>query len=467
MDERVRQALRSSPDGGALDGDLGQVRGRARRRKRRVRAALITGVAVVVAAVTTTAVVATRPDAEPTRVTAGPGEVVLPANAQIAVSHAPRATPDQTHVPALVAGNTRFAFDLFHELVREQPDENLCFSPNSISTALAMVYAGARGDTASEIAKAYHFDLPADQLHAAFNALDQLLEAPHEFELVTTNAVWGQRGFPFVQAYLDLLARDYGAGLRLADFERAAEQERVKINRYVEQQTTGKIKDLFAPGVVDATTRLVLVNTIYFKGEWVQPFLPGWTEPHPFHRLDTSTVDVPTMYQHGAELAIARPASLHLQAIKLPYVGGASMEVIVPDDGHFADVQRGLGADLLRAIAEEQRTGTVDLYLPRFSFRSSFTLHETLQHLGVHHAFDDADFAGIAPNAGLALSDVVHQATVAVDEEGTEAAAATGASIATAGYQEIRVDRPFLFVITDDATGAVLFAGRVLDPTGT
>lgn len=348
MDERLREVLRSSADGGALDGDFDRVRARARRRTRRRRAALTTAVVVVVALVATTTVVATRGDDAPSRV-AGPGEVLLPADAQLAVSRAPRATPDQQHVPELVRGNTQFAFDLYRELAREQPDDNLFFSPNSISTALAIVYGGARGDTATEIADAFHFDLPPDQLHGAFNALDQLLNRPHEFQLVTTNAVWCQRGFPFVQAYLDLLARDYGAGPRLADFERAAGQERVKINRYVEEQTKGKIKDLFAPGVVDATTRMVLVNPIYFKGEWVHPFLPGWTEPQAFHRADGSTVDVPMMYQHGTRLTLAKPASLHLEAIKLPYKGGASMHVIVPDREHFAEVERSFGPSMLRA----------------------------------------------------------------------------------------------------------------------
>jgi serpin B len=465
MDDRLRHTLRSSADGGPLVDDLERVRGRARRRSRRRRSALTAAVVIVVAAVATTAVVVTRPGSTPARVAAGPGQVTLPANAQLAVSHAPRATPDRQHVPALVRGNTQFAFDLYHELAREQPDDNIFFSPNSISTALAMVYGGARGDTATEIADAFHFDLPPAQLHAAFNALDQLLNAPHEFELVTTNAVWGQRGFPFVQAYLDLLARDYGAGLRLADFARAAEQERVKINQYVEEQTKGKIKNLFGSGAVDAATRMVLVNTIYFKGEWVHPFLPGFTEPQPFHRVDGSTVDVPMMYQHGAQLMLSNPASLHLQAIKLAYKGGASIEVIVPEGGHFAEVERNFGPSMLRAITAAQQRQTLDFYLPKFSFRSTFTLNGTLQQLGVHHAFGDADFSGIAPGGGLSISRVVHQATVTVDEKGTEAAAATGVAIETAGFPEVRVDRPFLFAITDDATGAVLFAGRVLDPS--
>ena len=391
-----------------------------------------------------------------------------------------RAAPDPTDVHALVAANSQFAFDLYHELARESPTKNLLFSPESISYALAMTNAGARGNTANEIGKTLHFDaLPADQLDVAFNALAQALLAPrtaHDkglapLQLSTSNSAWGQRGFPFEQAYLDTLARYYGAGLRLSDFVHDAEHERVRINVYVAQQTDGRITQLLPPGILDDMTRLVLVNTITFTADWRSPFEKDLTKDQPFTLTDGTHVNAPMMAQYEPQVFDGYQGN-HFVAARLPYEGSASMLLILPDVGHFAAVEQQLGPPLVQQITAGLQPGA-DVSLPKFEFRTQVELPHALQALGVHDLFDAnrANLDGIAPKAGLYVSDIIHQATIKVDEKGTKAAAATAIVIrATAGVAyrfNLRADRPFIYLIRDDATGAILFAGRILDPTQT
>jgi len=415
------------------------------------------------------------------RVRSGPGLVDVPGNAQLAVSSVRRAPADPTNVNALVAANTQFAFDLYHQLVKESPGTNLVFSPESISYALAMTYAGTRSTTATQIAKAMHFDaLPADELNAAFNALSQELLAPRTssvkgrtpLRLSMSNSEWGQRGFPFVQAYLDTLARYYGAGLRLSDFIHDAEHERQRINAYVAEQTDGRILELLPAGIIDSLTRLVLVNTINFTAAWRTPFDVHSTSSAPFTRIDRTHVQVPMMSGTGEPESLDGYRGDGFVAARLPYEGGASMLLIVPDAGRFNAVEQQLSPALVDQITTGLKPGA-DVSMPKFDFTSQLHLPPALQALGIRDAFDPnrANLNGIAPDEGLYVSDIVHDATITVDEQGTKAAAATAVIISATGLAsgilDVRADRPFIYLIRDDATKAILFIGRTLDPTQT
>ncbi|HEY3832188.1 MAG TPA: serpin family protein [Acidimicrobiia bacterium] len=408
----------------------------------------------------------------PPPTTASRGTVVFPANAQLATAHVPRSTPDASLPSELVDDNTRFAFALYRRLAAGDQG-NLVFSPSSISNAISMLEGGARGATLRQIDTAMNFTLPGSNLQDAFSALDQMLAAPRRaapgetgtpLQLEQTDAVWGQRGYPFVQEYLDLLARDYGAGLRLADFVKDAEAERVKINTYVANATHGRIKQLFPKGVIDNMTRMVLVNAIWFKGDWVTPFAPRSSNA-PFARLDGSTVSVPWMTGGQASRALRAP---YFDAVEIPYVGGASMVVIAPKQARFGKVEGAFDYAVAQLDAAPQKL-SYEVSMPKFDFSSQFSLDDTLSAMGMRDVFDPerADLSGIGGDPGdLFVSDVVHKATIKVDEKGTEAAAATGIAVETMSLPPtIEIDRPFLFAIRDDKTGAILFTGRVLDPT--
>ena len=375
----------------------------------------------------------------------------------------------------LVAGSNEFAFDLYRTLAKE--DGNLFYSPYSISLALAMTYAGARGQTEQEMADTLHFTLPQDRLHPAFNGLDlelasrgQGAEGTDEqpFRLNIANAIWGQEGYSFLEEFLDTLAENYGAGLRLVDFEREAEKARVTINDWVSDETEGKIKDLIPPGVIDDLTRLVLTNAIYFNAAWLNPFQEPNTEDGPFHTLDGREVQVPMMSQL-ASFGYAEGEGY--QAVEMPYDGNElSMVVLLPDAGEFEAFEERLSADVFSSLAGDLGQRQVVLTMPRFEYESTFSLNDALKELGMPTAFtESADFAGMNGEGGLYIQAVLHKAFVSVDEKGTEAAAATGVVVGLTSAPtpdvELTIDRPFVFLIRDIETGAVLFAGRVLDPT--
>jgi serpin B len=480
LDDRLRAAMRHGGEDHDEASEPDALRRRALVRVWRRRMSL--GAAVLVVAVTVSVVVVQQGDSgRRHRAAVGKGLVQVPAKVELAVSSVRRAAPDPTDVKTLVSANSQFAFDLYHQLAKESPGKNLFFSPESISYALAMTYAGARGNTATEIGNALHFDaLPGDQLHAAFNALAQALLAPRvsqdkgraPLQLSTSNSAWGQRGFPFEQAYLDTLARYYGTGLRLSDFVRDAERERRRINAYVAQQTQQRITELIPPGIIDDMTRLVLVNTITFTADWRAAFAKELTTRQPFTRVDGSRVRAPMMAQEEPG-GFEGYQGDHFVAARLPYEGGASMLLIVPDAGQLAAVEQRLDPALVQQITTGLAPG-VGVSLPKVDFRAHVDLPTAFRALGVHDAFDPqrADLTGIAPRpAGLYVSDIVHEATIKVDEDGTKAAAATAVIIGDTSLRVsrfvVRADRPFIYLIRDDATGAILFVGRVLDPTQT
>ena len=335
-----------------------------------------------------------------------------------------------------------------------------------------MTYGGARGTTADQMSATLRFSLPPERLHPAFDALDLALEAPatapNAFQLSLANALWGQRDLALLPDYLDLLAENYGAGFHLVDFAGAPEAARMAINQWVSDRTQAKIPELLAAGTIDQTTALVLTNAVYFRADWLAPFAA--MSPNGTFQGPAGPVEVPMMA--GADRPTPSWSGTGYRAASVPYVGGgASMVLVVPDAGTFDTFEAGLTADALEAILAAPPTTSVLLSMPRFKLQTSLGLSGKLAAMGMTDAFsDNADFSGIDGARDLFIKDVVHQAMVAVDEQGTEAAAATAVTFtrhAVFAGDALIVDRPFIFAIRDDATGTILFLGRVVDPTKT
>ena len=370
---------------------------------------------------------------------------------------------------ALVQGNSAFACDLYQKI--RSDNSNLFFSPYSISAALAMTYAGARGETEHQMAETLHFTLPQERLHPAFNALDLALasEGNENFRLDIANALWGQVGYYFRSDFLDLLATNYGAGMWLVNFIEDAERARIKINDWVSEHTENKIENLLPPGVVDFLTRLVLTNAIYFHASWLVPFSELATEEKIFTLLDSSKVIIPMM---SREASFRYAEGEGYQAVELPYEDrDTSMLIILPTLNNFNEFEMTLNAERVSEIVENLVSMEVSLKLPKFEFEKSLALGQILQEMGMSAAFDPymADFSGIDDNRDLYITNVLHKAFISVNENGTEAAAATAVIVGTTGVSpppiEMSIDHPFIFMIRHNSTGAILFFGRVLDPT--
>ncbi|PKN25583.1 MAG: serpin family protein [Deltaproteobacteria bacterium HGW-Deltaproteobacteria-22] len=390
-------------------------------------------------------------------------------------SDAPRdTTPDASAatIDAYVAANTDFATNLYQEMINTA-DGNVFFSPHSINVALMMTYAGARGDTAAQMADLLRFD-PADgTIHDTLNALDLHLSGlgsgdPDEFRLSVVNATWGQDGFSFEDAFLDILATSYGAGLNILDFLTDPEAARGVINDWVEDQTEGRIEDLLPEGSVTSDTRLVLTNAIYFKADWEYQFSDQMTHDADFTRLDGTVVTTDMMSQD--EIEVPYFANAEFQMVELPYKGlDTSMVILLPADGQFDAVESEIAAAFLNGIVDQMTLQSVMVQLPKFSFTFDVSLKAPLMAIGLTDAFDPAlaDLTGMNPAADLYIQDVVHKAFVAVDEDGTEAAAATGVIVGDTSVPMniVTANRPFFFFIRDRVHGTILFFGRVLDPT--
>lgn len=373
-------------------------------------------------------------------------------------------------VEPLVLGNTAFGFDLYARL--KTTDGNLFFSPYSLSTALAMTFAGAQGTTERQMARTLHFEPSKDHLHPAFGCLiahlNRLGQAG-DVQLSVANALWLQQDYAFLQAYLDRVSAHYKAAFEPVDFVTQTEQTRLRINDWTAQQTQGKIQDLIPEGALHALTRLVLTNAIYFKGDWELPFDADKTRQMDFHVTDDKRVATPMM-THKEKFRYAQTDAIEL--LELPYTGQTlSMLVLLPKEKHtLAALEAELTAENLNRWQQALRKQEVVVYLPKFKIASRFGLKETLSAMGMPEAFSPAaNFSGMDGTRELFISDVLHKAFVEVNEEGTEAAAATGIIVGITAIPTpppvFRADHPFVFVIRDNATGSVLFMGRVADPT--
>jgi serine protease inhibitor len=384
-------------------------------------------------------------------------------------SSIPTEVEDSSDIKTVAQGNTIFALDLYNKL--KETEGNLFFSPYSISTALAMTYAGARGNTEKQMAEVLHFTLDQKKLHPAFARLEAQLNSMQDnrnIELTVANALWTQKDYVFLREFLDLTKNNYGAALNLVDFKKAHEAVRIKINAWVEEKTRNKIKDLIKPGVLDPLVRLVLTNAIYFKGNWESQFEKSKTKEAPFWLAPGKSVKVPMMTRKQKFNYMEND---RLQILELPYVGNdLSMIVVLPKkiEG-VTQLESVLSVDNLNTWLNLLRKREILVYLPKFKTSSQFSLGEMLSSMGMSDAFTaHADFSGMTAKQELYISSVIHKAFVDVNEEGTEAAAATAVAMKLLSMPApppvFRADHSFIFLIRHNPSGSILFLGRITNP---
>lgn len=371
---------------------------------------------------------------------------------------------------SLEEGNMKFAFDLYRQLKNEEG--NIFVSPYSISSALAMTYGGAKKDTEKQIAKALNFNLDQKSIHQGFNTIDKLLASVNDkgdVSLTVANSIWPDKNYKFLEEYVNLLKEMYGVTVLPQDFAKAAEKARIDINEWVEEKTNKKIIDLIGPGVLDGLTKLVLVNAIYFKGDWEKQFKKDETREVDFYKKSgTSKVQMMSIkekYRYAEDNAV--------QIIELPYKGGdLSMVVILPKDKDSIEVvENSLNEEIIKVWDKAMIKEEVFLFLPKFKIEwGTETLDQPLKDLGMVDAFStNADFSGMNGKRDLFIKTVLHKSFIEVNEEGAEAAAATAVVMARAsvgGPKPIffRADHPFLFFIKEKSTGTILFMGRFSEP---
>lgn len=407
-----------------------------------------------------------------------PGQLILGiAGGGISTVAPHERAPLSANAAAVVASNTRFGLDIYHELsAAAKPNENVLISPFSISAALAMTYAGAGGQTARQMSDVLRFTLPSAQVHPAFGELLRDLTMHRDgYQLDIANRLFAQQQYPFESAFKNITANDYGAPLEEVDFVKNTEGSRRRINQWVESQTNDKIRDLLPGGSVKENTRLVLTNAIYFDGSWKYKFNKDLTHDDTFFAASGTPSTVSMMHQQWAFRYAERPG---YQMLEMPYAGDdLSMVVMLPNaaDG-LNSLEASLTPDEWNAGLNAMYQTTVNVSLPKFTFDSSFKLANTLKALGMTEAFDKerANLKGIADPASesLYIDDALHKAFIDVNEEGTEAAAATAVIIgamttcvcAPPQPKNFDADHPFLFALRDVHTGSLLFLGRVVDP---
>ena len=376
-------------------------------------------------------------------------------------------------VKTVVDGNTAFALDLYSQL-KTSPG-NLFFSPYSISTCLAMTFAGARGDTESQMAQVFHFTKDQAGLHSSFGELQRRLKEASKqkgIELSIANALWSQEGHAFMPGFLGIAKGQYQANVNQIDFKTGADSARTEINHWVANETKDKIQDILAPGTLNGSTRMVLADAIYFKGAWAKRFDKHLTINQPFHVSRGAQVDAPRMYHLDA---VSYVETRDFQAAELPYSSNdISMVILLPRQTEgCGQLEQRLSTEFLNRTLAQMKPQEIEILIPRFKLESTFDLSATLAKMGMTDAFGDkADFSGIDGTRFLYISGVFHKAWGEVNEEGTEAAAATSVSVATKSVHEpkppppiFRADHPFIFLIRDTRSSSLLFLGRLLDPT--
>jgi serpin B len=398
----------------------------------------------------------------------------LPPGSQPFGNWLPVAPSGEAEVGALVKGNNTFAPDLYGQLCQGQ--SNLIFSPYSISTALAMTRAGARGKTAEEMDKVLHFTLPPQKLHSACAALIHRINAERSCQLTAANGLWTQKHQGLRPEFVTLVRDQYNGGVYEVDFVGAAEESRRKINQWTETQTQGKIGGLLPTNALSSDTWLVLTNAIYFKGKWERPFQARDTHTETFHLPSGQTAQVPLMHQTEK---FGYGEDERMQVLEMPYAGHSlAMVVVLPkkQDG-LSELEAGLSADALAGWIRLLQVQEVQVSVPRFRFGQAMQLQDVLKRMGLRLVFsDNADFSGMKTGwPSVKLKAVFHKTVIVIEtkEEGTEAAAATAVqmtSLASAPgsaprARVFRADHPFLFLIRDTKTGSVLFLGRVADPS--
>lgn len=380
---------------------------------------------------------------------------------------------EKVTVQDIAEANNEFTFSLYKQLGEDLT--NLVFSPYSISSALAVTYAGARGKTALEMAEVLWFAKDQDAFHPVFKAFtDSIFLSGKEegTEMNIANALWVEENYQIIQDFLDLATDYYGARAENVSFKtnEDLEKSRQKINRWVENKTNDKIKELIPQGILDELTRMVITNAIWFNGNWLNPFEKSRTSPSIFHISRDKTVSTDFMHQ---EKETGYYEDDDVQAIELPYKGGKmSMLIILPKDiDGWKLLGRLLSTERLAVITKGIEQHKIDMAIPKFTYESEFNLKEILFKMGMEQAFtNDADFSGLTEDNDLRIDDIIHKAFIEVNETGTEAAAATAVTMAlkTALEEEDIIqfiaDHPFLYLIRDKTTGGIIFMGRFINP---
>lgn len=377
-------------------------------------------------------------------------------------------------VKELVNLNNQFALEMYSEINEE--GKNLFFSPWSISSALAMTFEGAKGQTREEMKNTLHFQENDLDRRSSFAGLYNTINSGNkEYELNTANALWAQKDYPFLEEFINSNKKYYSAEVTNMDFVSKPEESRKEINKWVEEKTNDKIKDLIPQGMINSITRLVLTNAIYFKGDWKLKFDKTKTKKEEFKVNENTTVQADMMSLKEEKDDFKYTENELLQIIELPYKGeNLSMIVLLPKK-NLSEIEEQLSVEKLNSWKQSMHEREVFVYLPKFKFETKYFIAENLSKMGMPTAFSDssADFTGMFDSTktteNLFISQVIHQAFVQVDEEGTEAAAATAvimeATSAMPDYIEFRADHPFIFIIQENSTGSILFMGKVTDPT--
>ena len=393
--------------------------------------------------------------------------------AKSAVARDMNPTVSAADLDAAVAGNTAFGIKAM-EAADPAHTSNAILSPYSITQALALAAVGANGSTRTEIETAMSFSLPQERLNPALNKIELLLAAKARGGTGSTpsmnivNTVWSQQGYALQPAFLDTIALNFGAGVRQLDFQHASEAARTNINSYIAEQTHDRITELIPGGAVDANTRVVLTNAIWFKADWATGFKDSATANEPFTAAGGTASNVPFMHRTG-RMAAAQAADF--DAVDLPYMGGQlSMTLILPAKGSFDAFLSGLNPARLKQVTSALQDSLVELSMPKFEINTQPDMSGALRAFGMHDAFDPAraDFSNLNGARDLYVAGVFHKAYIGVDERGTEAAVATGVAFEIAAVEffpeaprQIKFNRPFIFLIRDRETGLILFMGKI------
>ncbi len=370
----------------------------------------------------------------------------------------------------VVNASNRFGLALYHQVRGEKG--NHFFSPLSLSFALSMALEGARGETAEEMVRVLCLPRRESERREGMARIRDLINQPgRKSELHLANAIWVQQDFPILQSYLEVIARSYQGRATNVDFVGRREEARKKINDWTAEKTAGKIRELIPPGFLNYLTRLVLTNAIYFRGLWLFPFDPTATQPEKFYLPDGQEADVPMMRFLGEKAKFSYAEDEQFQVLEMLYEGkDLSMVILLPRAKDLAPLEVNLSLEELDKWKSRLRERRVDVYLPRFKLETRYPLKDVLMAMGMVRAFSDrADFSGIDGRQDLFIQAVIHQAFVEVNEEGTEAAGATGVLIGLTAYIPekpviFRADHPFLFFIQEKSSGCILFMGRLTDP---
>ena len=381
---------------------------------------------------------------------------------------------------SVVNANNQFAFELYSKY--KSKEGNIFYSPYSISSALAMTYEGARGKTAEEMQVVFHFPKDASIRRDSFLKIyQQINKEGKEYKLSIANALWAQEDYKFLDDYFSLIDKYYGGKVTNLDFVNETEKSRLTINSWVEGQTNNKIKDLIPQGILTSSTRLVLTNAIYFKGFWFRQFDKRGTKEEDFRVSPDNKIKVQMMRLTDEEANFNYAETDKLQILELPYEGKElSMFILLPKGDDLKMIEESLNSDKLFEWKKLLRNKEVNVYLPKFKFETKYFMAQDLKDMGMPTAFTpgidfggEADFSGMTGNKRLNIDQVIHQAFVEVNEEGTEAAAATAvmmtmsAAVMPGQIKIFNADHPFIFIIQDRDTGNILFLGRVSDPNST